>query len=203
MKLVNYLFASLMLISLNVSAQDRDDIFVGAKVGISNVDFKGDQGSKSGSGVDYGVEFTWLHNTYQNISFGINLSLDRFENQLYGKFDSNHTSLVISPMISYRIVALTPKYLGINYIRYHDGLSVYLKLGFGWAQSDITYENGNMTDNGAIDSWGLGLKWQSTSNWAIGIEYTQLDNHLWGLGDRNYSLKNKSIMSIINYRFDT
>ncbi|PSU85232.1 outer membrane beta-barrel protein [Photobacterium kishitanii] len=203
MKLVNGLVTSLLLISLNVSAQERDDIFVGAKVGISNVDFNSYKGSKSGSGVDYGLEFTWLHNIYQNISLGINLSLDRFENQLYGKFDSNHSSLIISPIISYRIVALTPKYLGKNYIRYHDGLSVYFKLGLGLAQSDITYSNGSMRDDGAIDSWGLGLKWQSTSNWAIGIEYSQLDNHLWGLGEQNYSLKNKSVMGIINYRFDT
>ncbi|WP_305809990.1 hypothetical protein [Photobacterium kishitanii] len=85
MKLVNGLVTSLLLISLNVSAQERDDIFVGAKVGISNVDFNSYQGSKSGSGVDYGLEFTWLHNIYQNISLGVNLSLDRFEKSIIWK----------------------------------------------------------------------------------------------------------------------
>lgn len=175
---------------------------VGIKLGVSDVDYNAKDERKSSSGIDYGIDYTWLNYLHKNVSIGLNISADRFENQLYGNYESKHTAIIVSPIISYRFLTLTPEFLGVEHLRFHDGLSIYVKMGLGWADSSIKHELGSMDQNGAIGSYGVGLKWQSTGAWAFSLEYSQLDNKLWGIGGRDYGVESSSVLGILSYRFE-
>ncbi|KJG37784.1 hypothetical protein UA32_12595 [Photobacterium angustum] len=174
---------------------------IGLKVGVSDVTFTALNEKKSSSGIEYGIDYTWLNYFYKNVSLGLNLTASRFENQLYGNEQSDHSAVIVSPIISYRFLTVSPEFLGVKHLRFHDGLSVYFKIGLGYAKSKIANTNISMEESGAVGSFGAGFKFQTTGHWAFAIEYNQIDNKLWGMGSRDYGISNSSLLGSLSYRF--
>lgn len=185
-------------------AQSKGTSSLGITVGASDISFTALNDKQSSDGLQYGIDYTWLNYFYKNFSVGINVSGSKFEGVLYSNKNIKYSSVIISPIISYRFLTLSPEFLGVKSLRYHDGLSVYVKAGLGYALSSINYNSGSssMDEDGAVSSFAIGMKWQTTGPWAFGIQYESVDNTLMGVSKRDYGIENKSVLASLTYRFN-
>lgn len=197
----NFACAALALSCAVLPISANAAVSVGLKLGSSDLSFRDAQGRVKETGIVYGADATWLTHIAKNFSLGVNFSYDSFENALYGSNDSEHTAITLSPVLSYRIFTLPARFCAGKRLKEHDGLSLYVKAGLGLAKSEIVQSVGAMKQDGAIGTWGAGIKWQAMNDVSFGVEYQVLDNGMYGLGSRDFGVESTNVVAMLGYRF--